>query len=408
MARHPFRNIVQEDYLKKNIYFWVNLVTLPFGAIFLAPIRIFAFIWVNFTLYFIIKLADSIFRLDLKSCDLDDRPDRPPKIKTWVRNLLIPVLKFLNRAFYFTLGVVKITYINKKENYRPDKAKICIFAPHTSQMDSLVMGIHNDDITTIVASFIAKVPIFNWFVRAMDPIFVDAVDKNSTKKCVEKLVHRNESQDWKSFTTYLSPEGTTGNGCYINSFQQGAFLAGKPVQPLIFEFPEWFDYLRGNLTPERRRTRGSGWACWCYDSNIIFCMIYYLCSPWVPCIIEYLPVYEPNPDEMANPKLFAENVEKYMAKYSKMDCSKANRLDGLILERYSKEKNYNNSLSMFDFADKNLNFQAAEMEETYGKKIINKKFVLEELNHYLMEKSELTFRDFVEKRLQNKFVEAKI
>ena len=137
------------------------------------------------------------------------------------------------------------------------------------------------------------------------------------------------------FATYFFPEGTTANGASLNYFQAVAFLPLLPVQPVIIRQRCWQDKFLGH-----DQDRGSGWAAWAYDTNLLSLILYHLCAPFHSVTVEFLPVYEPDEGERVSAGLYAGNVRKFMGKYPGILTSKCNRYDGLVVAEMSRRKNY--------------------------------------------------------------------
>eukprot|EP01087_Luapelamoeba_hula_P021299 TRINITY_DN7418_c0_g1_i1.p1 TRINITY_DN7418_c0_g1~~TRINITY_DN7418_c0_g1_i1.p1 ORF type:complete len:509 (-),score=81.79 TRINITY_DN7418_c0_g1_i1:15-1541(-) len=94
----------------------------------------------------------------------------------------------------------------------------------------------------------------------------------------------------------LFPEGTNTNGSCLISFRIGAFIPGLPVQPVVVSYPyAFFDPSAAGIS--------ALWLCFramCQFHNFM--------------TVTYLPVYYPNRKERRDPKLFARNVRRYMAR----------------------------------------------------------------------------------------------
>ena len=95
----------------------------------------------------------------------------------------------------------------------------------------------------------------------------------------------------------LFPEGTTTNGKVLLPFKTGAFLAGKPLQPVLIRY---------------HTDRFS--ACW---DAIEFPRHLWLlhCQPHVDVTVYELPLYVPSEEERQDPVLFANNVRATMLQF---------------------------------------------------------------------------------------------
>ncbi|GAA6070696.1 lysophospholipid acyltransferase LPCAT4 isoform X1 [Tachysurus ichikawai] len=96
----------------------------------------------------------------------------------------------------------------------------------------------------------------------------------------------------------MFPEGTTTNGQVLIKFKPGAFLAGVPVQPVLLHYPNKIDAVRWTW-------KGVSW---------LQCLWYTAAQFYSNVTVEFLPVYKPSQEEKENPDLFADNVQKLMAK----------------------------------------------------------------------------------------------
>ena len=104
----------------------------------------------------------------------------------------------------------------------------------------------------------------------------------------------------------LFPEGAVGNGKAMLPFKTGAFLPGVPVQPLLIKYNNKYDTLT-----------------WAWKGIGIFQLVLLtLSQPYTRVTLRYLPAYYPNQDEKEDSRLFAKNVNHYMAKELGIGVSK--------------------------------------------------------------------------------------
>uniref|UniRef100_A0A3B5LE97 Lysophosphatidylcholine acyltransferase 4 n=1 Tax=Xiphophorus couchianus TaxID=32473 RepID=A0A3B5LE97_9TELE len=110
-------------------------------------------------------------------------------------------------------------------------------------------------------------------------------DPESRKEAVVKLNERLTSKGyWPQMLMF--PEGTTTNGRALIKFKPGAFLAGVPVQPVLLRYP-----------------------------NKVVSALWHTASQfYTNMTVEYLPVYNPSEEEKKDPSLYADNVQRLMAK----------------------------------------------------------------------------------------------
>ncbi|KAL6070200.1 Lysophospholipid acyltransferase LPEAT2 [Balamuthia mandrillaris] len=94
----------------------------------------------------------------------------------------------------------------------------------------------------------------------------------------------------------IFPEGTTTNGRYLIHFHKGAFAGGYPIQPVFTRFP----FRRWSPT---------------WESIPFYLHLFQLLTQfYIPVEVTFLPAYYPSFDELADPQLYADNVQQYMAK----------------------------------------------------------------------------------------------
>jgi lysophosphatidylcholine acyltransferase / lyso-PAF acetyltransferase len=100
-------------------------------------------------------------------------------------------------------------------------------------------------------------------------------------------------------------QGTTTNGRYLLPFKTGAFVAGKPIQPVLISYGQ---------------ARGKPALSWETIGALrhVFLVLSFLIHS--ACIIE-LPLYQPSKEEQSNPALFARNVRMYMVRIAAMKCA---------------------------------------------------------------------------------------
>ena len=97
----------------------------------------------------------------------------------------------------------------------------------------------------------------------------------------------------------IFPEGSTSNRKALMNFKPGAFIPGKPVQPVLVRYPNRVD----TVTWTWNQPHGS--------KTVMFATLAQLFSR---ASLELLPVYHPSEEEVADPKLYANNVRNLMAK----------------------------------------------------------------------------------------------
>lgn len=215
------------------------------------------------------------------------------------------------------------------------EAPFLVLAPHQCYFDSVALMLRcencrflskKDPLDIAVLRFLLG-PIF----RDLNIALVDREDKNSKKTAIEVLVAH--AKVWKDgdrpFCVFS--EGTFGSGRDVLPFRRGAFVPGRPVQPVVIQYR--------NLVPElnllgRLFNKGT-------KLRYRAVMAHYLQSPGSPDIKQYsddkwflhvfsriglkcrftlLPVYHPSPEEIKDPLLYANNVQAVMdATFKKLE-----------------------------------------------------------------------------------------
>ncbi|GLH16238.1 Lysophosphatidylcholine acyltransferase [Gryllus bimaculatus] len=121
-------------------------------------------------------------------------------------------------------------------------------------------------------------------INYTQPVYVWREDPDSRQKTIREIVDRATSPlDWPQVLIF--PEGTCTNRSCLITFKPGAFYPGVPVQPVCIRYPNKLDTVT-----------------WTWE------------GPGASCEIEFLPVYHPDARERADPKLFASNVRRLMAR----------------------------------------------------------------------------------------------
>eukprot|EP01130_Rhizamoeba_saxonica_P006312 TRINITY_DN2516_c0_g1_i1.p1 TRINITY_DN2516_c0_g1~~TRINITY_DN2516_c0_g1_i1.p1 ORF type:complete len:170 (-),score=34.24 TRINITY_DN2516_c0_g1_i1:39-548(-) len=147
------------------------------------------------------------------------------------------------------------------------------------------------------------VPFVNTLAATWGCVFVYRKGENTDAPSATEQI---SSRDYDGGNRLLIfPEGTTTNGKYVLRFRSGSFVGGHPVKPLAIRYisnkfsPSWESI---NLLPHAFR---------------LFTQIYN--SVEVIC----LPIYYPSPEEAEDPRLYASNVGKQIAKALDLPISEA-------------------------------------------------------------------------------------
>ncbi|XP_028993638.1 lysophospholipid acyltransferase LPCAT4 isoform X1 [Betta splendens] len=219
--------------------------------------------------------------------------ERARPIKGWRRWFFHPIICQLSRAVFFSLGFLWVRVKGRRAGLK--EAPVLVVAPHSSFLDMLILC--PTQLPTVVSrSENASLPVIGALLDFNQSVLVSRKDPESRKKAVSQLNERLTSNGyWPQMLMF--PEGTTTNGKVLIKFKPGAFLAGVPVQPVLLHYPNKLDTVRWTY-------RGTTWteALWNTTSQL-----------YTNMTVEFLPVYNPSPEEKEDPSLYADNVQKLMA-----------------------------------------------------------------------------------------------
>ncbi|XP_057193595.1 lysophospholipid acyltransferase LPCAT4-like [Triplophysa rosa] len=220
--------------------------------------------------------------------------ERAVPVRGWRRWFFHPIMVFLSRAAFFCVGFLWIKVKGRQADLKD--APVLAVAPHSTFLDMFVLPVTG--LPTVVSrSENARLPVIGALLEFNQSVLVSRKDPESRKKCVSQIRERITSDGrWPQMLMF--PEGTTTNGRVLIKFKPGAFLAGVPVQPVLLHYPNNSDTVRWTW-------KGTTWfeALWHTMSQL-----------YTSVTVEFLPVYTPSEEEKENPDLYAENVQKLMAK----------------------------------------------------------------------------------------------
>lgn len=200
-----------------------------------------------------------------------------------------------------------------------DVAPVLVVAPHSSFLDAFAI------FWTGLPFFVNReenknLLFFGKCIQFAQAIFVRREEPESRQETAREISRRVcSSEPWKQFLIF--PEGTTSNRKALMTFKPGGFLPGKTVQPVLIRYKNQHDTV--------------SWT-WDQPHGFILCFLYTLCQPANYAQLEFMEPYTPSPDEVGNPKLFAENVRKVMA--ARLDVPLCNMTFVDIKAKYSKQK----------------------------------------------------------------------
>lgn len=335
-----------KDAVGNPFYFRIHLsrsdkIKVVLMSVFVVPIRIVLIL----IFLFLTWLGCYLGQLGLSPQRLQDQP-----IMGFRRDYLKPVLAFFMRLMFESGG---LTYSFKGELAKQKEAPVLVVGPHSSLLDGVVVLLLGG-LTPVAKADSEHVPIFGTILNFTQPVYVKRSDPNSRQNTVHEIARRATSKDpWSQVIIF--PEGTCTNRSCLITFKLGAFVPGVPIQPILIRYPNELNTLT-----------------WTWDGPTAFQTLWLtLCQLRTNMEIEYMPVYIPSSEEKKDPKLFAENVRRLMAKalqlpvssYSYDDLKQANIEDDVCertvtctrLQRLVKK----NRIQFRDFDSEILKLKAA-------------------------------------------------
>lgn len=195
---------------------------------------------------------------------------------------------------FFLLGFMRIRVRGQRASRL--QAPILVAAPHSTFFDPIIL-LPCDLPKVVSRTENLHVPVIGALLRFNQAILVSRHDPASRKKVVEEVKKRATSQGkWPQVLFF--PEGTCSNKKALLKFKPGAFISGVPIQPVLIRYPNSLDS-----------------TTWAWRGPGVLKVIWLTASqPCTTVEVEFLPVYQPSPEEAVNPTLYANNVQKVMAK----------------------------------------------------------------------------------------------
>ncbi|KAL0970048.1 hypothetical protein UPYG_G00236440 [Umbra pygmaea] len=230
----------------------------------------------------------------LRLAGLSEAERARPVMTGWRRWLLHPIIWFISRAAFLFLGFFWVRVKGRRAGHK--EAPVLAVAPHSSFLDMLVLP--ETQLPTVVSrSENQSIPVIGALLEFNQSVLVNRKNPESRKHAIMQIKERLTSNGlWPQMLMF--PEGTTTNGSTLIKFKPGAFVAGVPVQPVLLHYPNKVDTVRWTH-------KGTSWmeALWHTCSQL-----------YTNVTVEYLPVYTPSQEEKNDPNLYADNVQKVMAK----------------------------------------------------------------------------------------------
>ncbi|XP_069687916.1 lysophosphatidylcholine acyltransferase isoform X2 [Periplaneta americana] len=247
---------------------------------------------------------------------LSEKELRQRPITGW-RRKLNPLICALGKGAY-QVGGMTITIKGRQASRR--EAPILVVAPHSTFLDAGITYVTGYP-SLIVRKESGLNPFIGKLINYTQPVYVWREDPNSRQKTIKEIIDRATSDlDWPQVLIF--PEGTCTNRSCLITFKPGAFYPGVPIQPVCIRYPNKLDTVT-----------------WTWEGPGALKLLWLtLTQVHSSCEVEFLPVYTPNEDEKHDPKLYANNVRRLMAKalgvpvsdYTYDDCrlmSKAKKMN---------------------------------------------------------------------------------
>jgi len=220
------------------------------------------------------------------------------------------LMRYIIRVLLFILGFVNIKVTGSSDiilkNERQERVTIMV-ANHLSYLDILVLASVCENIPGFVAKKqILDVPMIGTFSRIWGCIYTDQLANTGV---TSKICDRDNQNYHNPLVVF--PEGTTTNGKYLIHFHTGAFVPGKPVQPVIIIYP----YRHFSPT---------------WETILLSEHLFKLLTQFHNrCHVHFLPIYYPNETEKSDPKLYSQNVRAQMSHISHLPIMESTYPDKL-------------------------------------------------------------------------------
>ncbi|XP_053121211.1 lysophospholipid acyltransferase LPCAT4 [Hemicordylus capensis] len=275
-APNPFVHELQLTRLQKVKFYILGVV--------LAPIRV--------ALAFVALFLVWPFAL-LQVVGLPDETLQEP-FSGWRNTVSHSSVYWLSRLMFFLLGFMRIRVRGQRASRL--EAPVLVAAPHSTFFDPIIL-LPCDLPKVVSRTENLHVPVIGALLRFNQAILVSRHDPASRKKVVEEVKKRATS--WGKWPQVLFfPEGTCSNKKALLKFKPGAFISGVPIQPVLIRYPNSVDS-----------------TTWAWRGPGVLKVIWLTASQLCTTVeVEFLPVYQPSAEEAVNPTLYANNVQKVMAR----------------------------------------------------------------------------------------------
>jgi len=158
-----------------------------------------------------------------------------------------------------------------------------------------------------------QLPVMRSLAIAAQAIFVDRGNPESRRSCKEAIQERT-LETWHGPPLMIFPQGVITNGTALTQFNVGAFSPGKAVTPVCLRYP-WRHY------------NPSG----CGQNHMLgLALLRTLLQFKNECEIEILDTYVPSAAEVADDRLFANNLRRVMAANLCVPCTEQSYEDAFL------------------------------------------------------------------------------
>ncbi|VFQ62383.1 unnamed protein product [Cuscuta campestris] len=233
----------------------------------------------------------------------------------WRRKAMLQSGKLLSRATLFIFGFYSIrethrdsdlnSKLNNEEQVPEPERPGVIVSNHVSYLD-ILYHMSSSFPSFVAKRSVAKLPLVGLISKCLGCVYVQRESRSPDFKGVSGVVNERIKEAYQNKFApimMLFPEGTTTNGDFLLPFKTGAFLAKVPVLPVILRYPyQRFSPAWDSISGARH-------------------VILLLCQFVNYMEVIRLPVYFPSQQEKDDPKLYAKNVRRLMAREGNMALS---------------------------------------------------------------------------------------
>ncbi|GER44315.1 acyltransferase [Striga asiatica] len=286
----------------------VEKFLLLMALMFLVPMRVMAGLVIMAVYYVICRVCTAFLAPNTK----EDEQEDYAHMGGWRRAVIMGTGRFLSRLMLFVLGFYWISEtkiggeLSSEDQYEEAGGPGVIVSNHVSYID-ILYHMSSSFPSFVAKRSVSKLPIVGLVSKCLGCVYVQRELKSSDTKGVSAVIsdriqeaHQNKSAPKMMI---FPGEGTTTNGDFLLPFKTGAFLAQSPVLPIILRYPfQRFSPAWESISGARH-------------------VILLLCQFANYIEVTKLPVYYPSEQEKADPKLYAENVRRLIAREANLILS---------------------------------------------------------------------------------------